>query len=372
MKLTKFFALICVVLGFVACGNDSGITPVGDITLLPSKTAVAIGEVVTFKVADANGQDVTSLATIYTDSFVVVEKAQFKAEQSGTYSFFATVNDKTSPYVDVNVLAEMPTVPADPDATNTKFNHRVVLIDHTGINCPACPYAMDLLAEINAHAILGKHVNEVTCHAGGYAPAGIDPAYSPAASNLNKFHTQKISGYPCVVVNLYGVNLWDKAVTDVGEAIYSAVKKDGADVGISMAVDGDTNTILCAAEIKSAVTKEYKVNAWMLESNINGKGQAGATKPEHKIFNHAIRNTSEKITNTDVQGRSIGVLEAGQTFTYEGTIPVSKDSWNWENMGVLVIVSAQDAQGRWEIVNSAYCKVGESKPYEYWVEDVVE
>jgi hypothetical protein len=93
---------------------------------------------------------------------------------------------------------------------------------------------------------------------------------------------------------------------------------------------------------------------------------------EHKIYNHALRNTSEKITNTDVQGRSIGVIEAGKTFTYEGTIPVSKASWNWENMGVLVIVSAKDAQGRWEIVNSAYCKVGESKPYEYWVEDVVE
>jgi hypothetical protein len=38
-------------------------------------------------------------------------------------------------------------------------------------------------------------------------------------------------------------------------------------------------------------------------------------------------------------------------------------------MGVLVIVSAQDAQGRWEIVNSAYCKVGENKPYEYIVEE---
>ena len=39
--------------------------------------------------------------------------------------------------------------------------------------------------------------------------------------------------------------------------------------------------------------------------------------------------------------------------------------WKYENMGVLVIVSAKDSQGRWEVANAAYCALGESKAFEY-------
>ena len=39
------------------------------------------------------------------------------------------------------------------------------------------------------------------------------------------------------------------------------------------------------------------------------------------------------------------------------------------NMGVLVIVSAKDAQGRWEVANSAYCSIYDGvKPFEYIAE----
>jgi hypothetical protein len=35
-------------------------------------------------------------------------------------------------------------------------------------------------------------------------------------------------------------------------------------------------------------------------------------------------------------------------------------------MGVLVIVSAKDAQGRWEVANTAYCSLNDGeKTYEY-------
>ena len=39
--------------------------------------------------------------------------------------------------------------------------------------------------------------------------------------------------------------------------------------------------------------------------------------------------------------------------------------WKYENMGVLVIVSAKDANGGWEVVNTAKCQVGETKMFEY-------
>ena len=47
------------------------------------------------------------------------------------------------------------------------------------------------------------------------------------------------------------------------------------------------------------------------------------------------------------------------------TLPITSTKWNWENMGVLVIVSAKNANGQWEVANSAYCPLGEAKGYEY-------
>jgi hypothetical protein len=377
MKITKFFALMCAAaLGFVACepinSNEPAPEVTGSITLEASSTTVELGESVTFTATMKDAEtgeitDVTAFVSIY-DSELNKVSNPWTPSASGSYTFNATFGAESSNNVTITVLAQMPKIPADPDPSNTKFNHRAVIIDHTGVNCGYCPMMTESLLLLEKSEWHGYY-NEVTCHAGSMASG--DPGNSAAANALNEM--QKPNGYPNLNINFYTAIVGNyggsATVNYIAQALNGYIKKNGADVGISMAVDGDTNTILCAAEIKSAVTKEYKVNAWMLESNINGKGQAGATKPEHKIYNHAIRNTSEKITNTDVQGRSIGVLEAGQTFTYEGTIPVSKDSWNWENMGVLVIVSAQDAQGRWEIVNSAYCKVGENKPYEYIVEE---
>jgi hypothetical protein len=46
-------------------------------------------------------------------------------------------------------------------------------------------------------------------------------------------------------------------------------------------------------------------------------------------------------------------------------LPIISTKWNVENMEVLVIVSAKDANGRWEVANSSTCKVGEFKEYEY-------
>jgi hypothetical protein len=46
-------------------------------------------------------------------------------------------------------------------------------------------------------------------------------------------------------------------------------------------------------------------------------------------------------------------------------LPITGTEWNSENMGVLVIVSAKDENGRWEVANTAYCPVGETKVYEY-------
>ena len=50
-------------------------------------------------------------------------------------------------------------------------------------------------------------------------------------------------------------------------------------------------------------------------------------------------------------------------FAFE--LPIISTKWMYENMDVLVIVSTKDANGSWDVANSAMCHIGESKPYEY-------
>lgn len=372
MKITKFFALLCAVaVGFVACEPvqngpepEPKPEPSGKITLSADNTAIKLGESVTFTVTDQAGTDVTSAASFYDNNMDKVSNP-FTPAASGNYTIMATIGAESSNNVTITVMAEMPEIPEDPEPSNLKFNHRALVIDHTGVNCGYCPMMTEsllLLEESKWHG----YYNEVTCHAGNMA--GGDPANSTAANVLNKM--QKPNGYPNVNINFYTAVVGNyggqTTVNKIGSALDSYLKKDGADVGISMAIDGDETQLYCAAQIKAAVQKEYKVVAWLLESGIYSPNQAGASKDIHRIYNYALRNISGSYSETNVQGESIGVLEVGDTYDCAFQLPITSTKWKWENMGVLVIVSAKDASNRWEVVNSLYCNLSEkSKTYEY-------
>ena len=374
MKITKFFALLCAVaVGFVACEpeqNEPGPNPEpkpepsGKITLSADNTAIQLGESVTFTVTDQAGTDVTSAASFYDNNMDKVSNP-FTPAASGNYTIMATIGAESSNNVTITVMAEMPEIPEDPEPSNLKFNHRALVIDHTGVNCGYCPMMTESLLLLEQSKWHGYY-NEVTCHAG--AMAGGDPANSTAANVLNKM--QKPDGYPNVNINFYTAVVGNyggqTTVNKIGSALDSYLKKDGADVGISMAIDGDETQLYCAAQIKAAVQKEYKVVAWLLESGIYSPNQAGASKDIHRIYNYALRNISGSYSETNVQGESIGVLEVGDTYDCAFQLPITSTKWKWENMGVLVIVSAKDASNRWEVVNSLYCNLSEkSKTYEY-------
>lgn len=365
MKLTKFFAFAFAALAFVGCDEKTPDqkeplpTPTGDIKLAADKTAVEIGETVTFTVTDAENQDVTSQALIYDENFNEVG-SEVTFNESGSYSFFATVGSANSNYVSVVVMADVPVVPADPQPENFTFNHRAVVIDQTGVNCGYCPNATDQLKTLE-NTEWHQYYNEVTCHAGSYA--GGDPGNSAAANALNQFQSSMISGYPCILVNFYGKPN-GYGYNDIIKVLQPYVQKDGVDVGISLAVTGDESCVYAAAQVKSGVAQEYKVTAWLLESNIYSPNQSGATKDYHKIYNNALRNMSHEYSKTNVQGDS-HTFEANEVKDLAFELEMISNKWKLENMSVLVIVSAKDANGRWEVANSAVCKINEAKEFEY-------
>ena len=373
MKLTKFFAMLaCAALAFVGCettddSTDQGSNATGDLVLSADKTVIELGGTVNFTVEqkdETTGQmvDVTKDVTLY-DADLNKLSNPFTPTTSGAINVTATKGKYTSNTLTITVMAQMPGVPADPEPENLAFNHRVVLIDHTGVGCGYCPAATDQLRNL-AKTQWHKHYNEVTCHAGSFS--GGDPANSAAANALNQFQDGLHKGSkPVICFNFYTKSNGYSA-TAMQAVLQEKVNKDGADVGIAMAVEGDNTNIYCAAQVKAKESKEYKVVAWLLESNIYSPNQSSATQDYHKIYNFALRNISGEYSKANVAGESIGVLEEGQTYDCAFTLPIVSSKWNWENMGVLVIVSAKDSNNRWDVVNSAYCSLEDkSKAYEY-------
>lgn len=376
MKFTKFFAMFaCVAMAFAACEPvDDGKTPddntgnptTGDLTLTADKTVIELGESVTFTVEqkdETTGElvDVTKDVTLY-DTDLNKLSNPFTPTTSGVINVTATKGKYTSNTLTITVMAQMPELPTDPEPENLAFNHRVVLIDHTGVGCGYCPAATDQLRSL-ANTEWHSHYNEVTCHAGTFSNG--DPANSAAANALNQFQNGLHGGAkPVICFNFYSKSNGYGA-SAMKAVLEDKVNKNGADVGIAMAVAGDNTNIYCAAQVKAKEAKEYKVVAWLLESDIYSPNQSNATKDYHKIYNFALRNISGEYSHQNVAGESIGVLNEGETHDCAFTLPIVSTKWNWENMGVLVIVSAKDANNRWDVVNSAYCPVKESKVYEY-------
>ena len=151
----------------------------------------------------------------------------------------------------------------------------------------------------------------------------------------------------------------------MSETVSSLVKKDGADAGIAIATTGDSDKVYATVAVKAAVEQEYKITAWLLENNIYSKNQAGASKPEHYIYNHALRFIPGKYDRNNIQGESFGVIKAGQTISTGFELDITSTKWISENLEVIVIVSAQDKSKRWEVVNTLTCPVNQSVNFEY-------
>ena len=331
-----------------------------DIVLSANKTQVDVGETITFTVTDKSGKDVTASSTIYNNAdYSQIKAARFRATAEGTFKFFATREGKTS-----NILVVKVGEGADvPEQTEGAFLHKVLLVDHTGVNCGYCPAAIDNLRSLANNALWSPYYSEVSCHAGKYANG--DPAASTVATLYNEFQGENgiINGYPTIVINFYNRSS-SYTYSYIVEALNKVVKKSGADVGISLTVNQGDGKVYCSAQIKAAVSNEYKVNAWLLENNIYSPNQSNATKEYHYYYNHALRNTSESVSRVDFSGKSLGMIYAGETRNYECEIPV-ESSWNMNNLEVLIVVTTRNGSNDWDVANTAVCGINQTTPFAY-------
>ena len=259
--------------------------------------------------------------------------------------------------------------------SGSMFNHRILLVDHTGVNCGYCPMMTDRLYALAHYSDpdydFSSYYHEVQCHGSEYAGTS-DPAYSSAAATVDSYYKNRgtISGYPTLAINFRNGKV-SRGSTD-SDFVENAMnyifktyhKPFGADAGIYVTNSVSDKNIDIDIEVTAAVSNEYKVTAWVLENNIYSPNQYGASTERHKTYHHCLRAIAGAYSSSDISGDSLGTIEAGESASKSFSVSLDS-SWVTANLEVLVIVSAPDSSGNYEVVNTALCPINGTQDYEY-------
>ena len=356
MKFTKFFALVAATVAmFAACTPGGDVTTAtGDITL-SAETVVEINTPIHFVVKDSSGADVTNGATIYDKShdFAQVENP-FTPTVDGDYTFYAVVGDAISKDFKVTVTPEVPALPEDTDAANTSFKHRILLVDHTGNTCGYCPQMMKALKEIEESGDFDGKYYEAMSH----SYSNTDPAFSGAAASISSHYG--LQGYPTLTYNFYHPTSSSYNAEHIKSQI-NALWKESADAGIAASTNLAAKSVVVNAEVKAAVDGEYSITAWLLEDGIEAK-QTNATEEWMNIHNNAIRQAA---TTSPLTGYELGALKAGETADQILNLTIARDTWNRDNMKVMLIVSKKGDNKKFDVANVVICPINDSVTYDY-------
>ena len=252
----------------------------------------------------------------------------------------------------------VPELPADPEPGNTSFNHRILLLQHTGTYCSNCPNLMTslkALSELDEYASKYQHVASHSYNETG------DPAYSQAAANLSQAFC---SGYyPELTFNLTKENTGTSLAVSTITGIIDQLHKEAADVGIAAAAGLTDNTLGENVQIKAAKAGQYRIAVWVLEDGIRGK-QEGASEDWMNTHNNAVRAMAGNTLNMRIYGEKMGELQVGQTAAKSFSVAL-EEAWKAENCKVLVLVNAAGSDGRYDLANCILCPIGGVVTYDY-------
>ena len=360
MKLAKFFALALAALAFVGCGEPTpdgpDVKPTGDAVLVANNNSVEVNTPIEFTVTAADGTDLTADAVIFDKSndYAVVENP-FTPAMDGDYEFYAVVGDIITNTVKVSVVPTIPALPEDSEPANTVFNHRILLVDHTGNTCGYCPHMMKALKTVSETGDYHSKYYEAMAHT--YSNG--DPAFSGAASMVSNHHG--VSNYPILTYNFYYTTQSSYNDAHIMGQIDALWKAEGADAGIAAAATLASKSVVVNTEVKAAVANDYRITAWLLEDGIYAK-QTNATEEWMNTHDNAIR---QRVSSDDISGVDLGTLAAGETKSTALTLNIIGNKWNRDNLKVMVIVSAKNAKGQFEVANVAICPMNNIVTYDY-------
>lgn len=312
-------------------------------------------------VTDANGvvHDVTSGAEFFlTGESEALASSVFTTTTAADYEIYAIYGMSVSDKVQVSAIDGITELPEDKGGG--EFAHHVLLLQHTGTGCGACPYVISMLKSLSEDADYTSKYYHVASHSFNED----DKAYSAAARNISAF--KGVRYYPDITYNhnpSYFYALEPNDLASVKSRI-DELHSPYAAVGVTATVTHKDGKLYVNSEIRCEVNNEYRIAYWVLEDGIYSK-QYNATAAWQNTHNNALRKMYGETNSipSQVYGSSVGVLSAGASA--RRIVAIDCDSkWVLENCKVAVVVYSTYGDD-YEMENIIVCPVGGSVAYEY-------
>lgn len=345
-------------------------------------------------VIQANGNDAVSFRAYYQGSEVTDQVSFFRVnsgklevtgnvfstDKVGEYQFQAAYKTGYSEIVTISAIArEIPSAAVDGDAKNTSFVRRVFFNQHTGTQCPNCPFMTHLLNKTLTGQVKDKVVLAgVRNYSGESGFASIpNPASSWPYLHIDYAETYPYNG------SLEGlqskIEQWTAAPAKVGISANPVYYEDGQ--------------IIVKVAVKAAETNEYNVGLWLMQDNYYKEQLVdnsrlslleGTWGKSYNYHNNCVRVAESKYLGSHV-GYSLGKIEAGQTAEWiflvnanigqkdlngDGNCDVI-DSWwegkskiNLDDLHFAAFVTTHEGS-RYNVVNVIDFRYNETRPFEY-------
>ena len=178
--LTSAALLIVAALAFISCGDKDSTAPgsgvnIPDLVLDFDKSVIQASgnDVVTFR-AFFKGEYVSASSTLFMvegKNYTPMTSMSFSASKVGNYTFQVAHGTSKSDFVKISAISkEIPKAPADSKPQSTDFVHRTFLNQHTGAECPNCPFMTFLLKKTLTDEVKDKVVLASVRNYGGESP----------------------------------------------------------------------------------------------------------------------------------------------------------------------------------------------------------
>ena len=182
--------LFAAALAFVSCEEQEQAAPgygvnIPDLVLSFDKSVIQASgnDVVNFR-AFFKGEDVSASSSLFLvegNNYKPLTSMSFSASKVGNYTFQVAHGTSKSDFVKISAISkEIPKAPADSKPQSTDFVHRTFLNQHTGAECPNCPFMTFLLKKTLTDELKDKVVLASVRNYGG--ETGFASVPNPASS----------------------------------------------------------------------------------------------------------------------------------------------------------------------------------------------
>lgn len=387
--IIKLFAAVSASLLIFACeeseivdGGGVGVKMEGLVLSFDKSVIKSDGnDVVTFS-AYYNGENVNDDVAFFILSgteYIPIDRT-FSTDKNGEYSFQAAYKTTYSDVVSISAISrDIPAAATDLQKSNTSFVRRTFFNQHTGSQCPNCPFMTYLIKKTLTDDVKDKVVLASLRNYSG--EAGFASVPNPASS-WPYLHIDYADTYPY------------NGSVDGLKAKINAVTAEPAMAGISASpVYYEDGQLIVKVAVKAAETAEYNVGLWLMQDNFK-KTQVvdnsrlslleGTWGESYHYHNNCVRVAESKYLGSHV-GYPLGKIEAGQTAEWIFLVTVNigqtdlngdgqcdvLDSWwvgkskiNLDDLHFAAFVTAREGS-RYNVVNAIDFKYNEERPFEY-------